>query len=47
MPSILRKALLLAAALVIPACGGKVVVDGFGAAQGSSGAGGSGGSGRR
>jgi hypothetical protein len=43
MPSILRKTLALSAALVIPACGGKVVVDGFGAAQGASGVGGSGG----
>lgn len=40
-----KKALILAAGLVIPACGGKVVVDGFGAAQGASGSGGSGGSG--
>lgn len=45
MPSILGKSLFLAAALAIPACGGKVVVDGFGAAQGSSGAGGAGGAG--
>src|SRR5689334_14493838 len=45
MASLPRKALILAAALVIPACGGKVVVDGFGAAQGGSGTGGSGGSG--
>ena len=33
--------LIFAATLVIPACGGKVVVDGFGAAQGGSGSGGS------
>lgn len=45
MPSIRKKALILAAALVIPACGGKVVVDGLGAAQGSSGVGGAGGAG--
>jgi hypothetical protein len=44
LPSIRKKALFLAAALVIPACGGKVVVDGFGAAQGASGVGGAGGS---
>ncbi len=43
MPSILKKTLVLSVALVIPACGGKVVVDGFGAAQGASGVGGSGG----
>jgi hypothetical protein len=43
MSSLRKKALILAAALVIPACGGKVVVDGFGAAQGASGSGGSGG----
>lgn len=43
MASILAKALVLSAALVIPACGGKVVVDGLGAAQGASGVGGSGG----
>jgi hypothetical protein len=43
MPSTLRKSLFLVAALAIPACGGKVVVDGLGAAQGASGVGGSGG----
>ena len=45
MSSLRKKALIVAVALVIPACGGKVVVDGFGAAQGASGSGGSGGAG--
>jgi hypothetical protein len=45
MSSLRKKALVVAVALVIPACGGKVVVDGFGAAQGASGSGGSGGAG--
>jgi hypothetical protein len=41
MSSLRQKAIVLTALLVIPACGGKVVVDGLGAAQGASGVGGS------
>jgi hypothetical protein len=45
MASLRTRVIVLVAALVAPACGGKVVVDGGGAAQGSSGVGGAGGEG--